>query len=98
VLVVADSTDSTLTGFRERRSFAAGDGQAGGGAKRSGHRGADVVLHVPIGTLVREGDRVIADLDRPGATALGARGGRGGRGNTKFATSTRQAPRAGELG
>ncbi|MEA2637781.1 MAG: GTPase, partial [Chloroflexota bacterium] len=98
MLVVADSMDSTLSGFRERRSFAAGDGQAGGGAKRSGHGGADVVLHVPIGTLVREGDRVIADLDRPGATALGARGGRGGRGNTRFATSTRQAPRAGELG
>jgi GTPase len=98
VLVVADSTDSTLSGFRERRSFAAGHGQAGGGAKRSGHRGTDVVLHVPVGTVVREGDRVIADLDRSGATALGARGGRGGRGNTKFATSTRQAPRAGELG
>jgi GTPase len=98
VLVVADSTDTTLSGFRERRTFAAEDGRAGGGAKRSGHRGTDVVLHVPVGTMVREGDRVIADLDRPGAVALGARGGRGGRGNTKFATSTRQAPRAGELG
>jgi GTPase len=98
VLVIADSTDTTLSGFRERRSFAATDGQAGGGAKRSGHRGADVVLHVPVGTVVREGDRVLADLDRRGAVALAARGGRGGRGNTKFATSTRQAPRAGELG
>jgi GTP-binding protein len=98
VLVVADSTDTTLSGFRERRSFVAEDGRAGGGAKRSGHQGADVVLHVPVGTVVRDGDRVIADLDRFGATALGARGGRGGRGNTKFATSTRQAPRAGELG
>jgi len=98
VLVVADSTDTTLSGFRERRSFAAEDGQAGGGAKRSGHHGADVVLHVPVGTVVREGDRMLADLDRPGALALAARGGRGGRGNTKFATSTRQAPRAGELG
>jgi GTPase len=98
VLVIADSTDTTLSGFRERRSFSATDGQAGGGAKRSGHRGADVVLHVPVGTVVREGDRVLADLDRRGAVALAARGGRGGRGNTKFATSTRQAPRAGELG
>lgn len=98
MLVVADSTDTTLSGFRERRTFAATDGHDGGGAKRSGHRGADVVLHVPVGTVVREGERVIADLDRPGAIALAARGGRGGRGNTKFATSTRQAPRSGELG
>ena len=56
------------------------------------------MLHVPVGTIVREGDKLLADLDRPGATALGARGGRGGRGNTRFASATRQAPRAGELG
>jgi GTPase len=98
VLVVADSTDTTLSGFRERRSFSADDGRAGGGGKRSGHHGADLTLHVPVGTIVREGDLVLADLDRPGAVALAARGGRGGRGNTRFATATRQAPRAGELG
>ena len=51
-----------------------------------------------MGTLVHDGEQLLADLDRPGATALGARGGRGGRGNTRFATATRQAPRAGELG
>lgn len=98
MLVVADSTDSTLSGFRERRSFTAEDGRAGGGGKRSGHHGADLTLHVPVGTVVHEGDAVLADLDRPGAVALAARGGRGGRGNTRFATATRQAPRAGELG
>ncbi len=96
--MVADSTDTTLSGFRERRSFIAEDGRAGGGGKRSGHHGADQTLHVPVGTIVREGDNVLADLDRPGAVALAARGGRGGRGNTRFATATRQAPRAGELG
>ncbi len=96
--MVADSTDTTLSGFRERRSFVAEDGRAGGGGKRSGHHGADLSLHVPVGTIVREGDNVLADLDRPGAVALAARGGRGGRGNTRFATATRQAPRAGELG
>ena len=98
MLVIADSTDTTLSGFRERRSFRAGDGRAGGGGKRSGHHGADLTLHVPVGTIVREADTVLADLDRPGAVALAARGGRGGRGNTRFATATRQAPRAGELG
>lgn len=96
--MVADSTDTTLSGFRERRSFVAEDGRAGGGGKRSGHHGADLSLHVPVGTIVRDGDNVLADLDRPGAVALAARGGRGGRGNTRFATATRQAPRAGELG
>ncbi len=98
MIVIADSTDTTLSGFRERRSFHAEDGRAGGGGKRSGHHGADLTLHVPVGTIVRDGDVVLADLDRPGAIALAARGGRGGRGNTKFATATRQAPRAGELG
>ena len=98
MLVVADSTDTTLSGFRERRSFKAGDGRAGAGGKRSGHHGADLTLHVPVGTIVHEGDLVLADLDRRGAVAMAARGGRGGRGNTRFATATRQAPRAGELG
>ncbi len=98
MLVVADSTDTTLSGFRERRRFAAEHGRPGGGGKRSGHDGADLTLSVPVGTVVREGDRVLADLDHPGAVAIAARGGRGGRGNTRFATATRQAPRAGELG
>lgn len=98
MLVVADSTDTTLSGFRERRSFRAEDGRAGARGKRSGHHGADLTLHVPVGTIVREGDLMLADLDRPGAIAVAARGGRGGRGNTRFATATRQAPRAGELG
>ncbi len=84
--------------FASGARFVAEDGQAGGGSKRSGHQGADLKLHVPVGTVVSEGDKVVADLDRPGAVALGARGGRGGRGNARFTTATRQAPRAGELG
>ena len=98
VVIVADSTDPTLSGFRERRRFAADSGRPGEGGRRSGRNGEKLVLHVPPGTVVREGDEVRADLDRPGATFVVARGGRGGRGNAKFATATRQAPRLGELG
>src|SRR4029077_12108674 len=61
VLVVADLTDTTLSGFRERPFLAAERGLAGGGGKRSGHHGADLSLHVPVGTIVREGDNVLAD-------------------------------------
>src|ERR1019366_7776777 len=89
---------TTLSGFRERRSFTAEDGRAGGGGKRSGHHGADLTLHVPVGTIVREGEVVVADLDRPGAVALAARGGRGGRGDTRFARATRPGPPPGGVG
>ncbi|MBV8301411.1 MAG: Obg family GTPase CgtA, partial [Candidatus Dormibacteraeota bacterium] len=64
----------------------------------SGRDGETLVVHVPAGTVVRDGGEVVADLDRPGAGAVLAEGGRGGRGNARFATSTRQAPRLGELG
>jgi GTP-binding protein len=57
-----------------------------------------VVLHVPPGTIVRDGDTVLADLYRRGAEVVVAHGGVGGRGNARFATATRQAPRVSELG
>jgi GTP-binding protein len=100
VVVVADSDDSTLAGFRERRRFHAPAGGAGGKNLRHGAAGEDIVLHVPPGTLVRDADteELIADLDRPGVRAVVGAGGRGGRGNTHFASSTRQTPRVGELG
>ena len=100
VVLVADSTDSTLANFRERRNFVARPGGAGGKNLRHGADGDDVLLHVPPGTVVRDADtdELIADLDRPGARIVAGSGGRGGRGNTHFASSTRQTPRVGELG
>jgi GTP-binding protein len=100
VVLIADSTDSTLAGFRERRRFHAPPGGAGGKNLRHGGAGEDVVLHVPPGTIVRDADteELIADLDHHGARIVVGSGGRGGRGNTHFASSTRQTPRVGELG
>jgi len=98
VILVADSSDTTLSAFRERRRFLAAGGRAGEGGKRSGRDGDDLILRVPPGTVVHEGDAVLADLDRAGASIVVVRGGRGGRGNARFATPTRQAPRHGELG
>lgn len=96
--MIADSSDSSLGAYREHRHFAAENGHAGSSAKRSGRDGEPLLLHVPPGTLVREGETLFADLDRLGARMVAARGGRGGRGNARFATSTRQAPRIGEVG
>jgi GTP-binding protein len=98
VIVVADSTDTTLSAYRERRHFSAEHGRPGEGGNRSGRDGEHLILSVPPGTAVSDGDAVIADLVEPGARAVVANGGRGGRGNARFATSTRQAPRIGELG
>jgi len=98
VVVVADSSDASLGAYRERRRFAAPNGSPGGGGRRSGRDGEDALLHVPPGTVVRDGDEVLADLDRRGAVVIVARGGRGGRGNARFASSTRQAPRISEIG
>ena len=98
VVIVADSNDTSLGAFRERRVFHAGDGRPGEGGKRHGRNGDDLVLHVPAGTVVTEAGDLIADLDDVGARVVAARGGGGGRGNARFATSTRQAPRVGELG
>ena len=100
VIVVADSGDSTLSAFRERRRFHAQPGGDGAGKQQTGRDAPDIVLHVPPGTVITnaDGGELVADLDRRGARAVVAAGGRGGRGNARFATATRQAPRLGELG
>lgn len=86
--------------FRYRRHLVAGDGEAGGPKNRAGRRGDDLVVPVPLGTVVYDDltGRLIADLSRPWERVVVARGGQGGRGNARFATSTEQAPRFAERG
>jgi GTPase len=98
VVIVADSSDTTLTSFRDKRRFVAPSGRPGEGGRRSGAEGDSLLLHVPPGTVVTEGDMRVADLEREGVRVVVARGGRGGRGNARFASATRQAPRVRELG
>ena len=100
VVLVADSDDTTLAGFRDRRRFHAPAGGPGGRARRHGAAGTDLLLSVPPGTIAHDVDTgaLLCDLDRRGARAVLAQGGRGGRGNTHYASATRQAPRVGELG
>jgi len=100
VVVRADPSVATLAAYRDRRRFAAPSGQAGAAALKTGRRGEELVLPVPIGTVVTDAESgaLLADLDQAGASVVVAAGGRGGRGNTRFTSSTRQAPRIGELG
>ena len=85
----------TLTDFAGRYHFRAANGGGGEGANRHGHDGEDLVIRVPVGTLVYDADLAVLlkDLDEVGMKVCICRGGRGGNGNKAFATSTRQAPR-----
>ncbi|ROQ93299.1 GTPase ObgE [Desulfosoma caldarium] len=100
--VVFEATDrkQTLLDFRYKRSYRAQRGRHGQGKDKHGRSGEDLVLQVPVGTLVKDAltGEVLADLNRPGMRWTAARGGQGGRGNARFVSSTRQAPRIAEEG
>jgi GTPase len=103
VVVIADGTVSNLRAFVRRRSFKADNGGGGAGQKMHGKNGAELVLGVPIGTIVAERTLegktvVLADLETPGQRVVVARGGRGGAGNVHFATATNQAPETAKKG
>ncbi|MCL2357564.1 MAG: GTPase ObgE [Defluviitaleaceae bacterium] len=108
VVFVADSSINTLADFRYKKVFRAEAGENGGGSKCKGKRGEDLILKVPVGTLIRyewetdetgsPGGLVMADLKTSGERRVLAKGGRGGRGNQHFATPSRQAPKFSEDG
>jgi GTP-binding protein len=97
VILVADRNLATLIDQRMRRELRAEAGTAGSGTNKTGRSGEDLVVRVPIGTIVRDAESdpeapPLADLASDGARCVVARGGRGGRGNARFATPTRQTP------
>jgi GTPase len=100
--IVMESSErhNTLVHFRFNPEYKAQRGRHGEGSNKKGREGADVVLKVPVGTIVYDaetGDKV-HDFSRTDERVIVARGGRGGRGNARFATSTHQAPREHEPG
>ncbi len=95
VYLVADPNLNTLVDFRYQRRYKAERGQDGMGKQRTGRNGEDLYIKVPVGTVVTDVDtgEVMGDLAAPGQTLLVARGGHRGLGNTRFKSSTNQAPR-----
>lgn len=100
VIFVADEGLKTLMDFRYKKHFKAGRGEHGQGKNMHGRSGEDLMVKVPVGTVIRDDatGEVIADLTRHGQEAVVARGGRGGRGNARFATSNNRAPTLSENG
>lgn len=105
VIVCADASVSSLIDYRFKHHFKATRGTHGKGSKMHGANGEDLILKVPVGTVVREYSEetrqtgeLIADLIHDGEQIIVANGGVGGRGNTHFVTPTRRAPAFAELG
>jgi GTPase len=91
---------NTLIDLRYHREYSAPKGGHGMGKKMHGKNGEDLIIPVPVGTVIRDEDTkdVIADLDADAMQIIAVRGGRGGLGNSHFATSVRQAPRFAQPG
>jgi len=94
VIFVADEGVRTLQDFRYKRKYKAEPGKNGGSSNKSGKSAEDLVVKVPVGTIIREETtgRIIADIIIHGKPVVVAKGGKGGAGNQHFATSTRQVP------
>jgi GTP-binding protein len=95
VVAVADSNLNTLIDYRYTRIFRAKSGEPGRGRDCNGRGAEDVVLRVPLGTVIRDADtgQTLADLAKDGGSAVLAKGGKGGLGNLNFKSSTNRAPR-----
>ncbi len=100
IIFEVDEGLNTLTDFRHKRKYAAENGEPGGKRNCHGKDGADLVVKVPPGTVIKDAasDRVIADLSGECRRQLILKGGRGGLGNQNFATATMQAPKYAQPG
>lgn len=100
VFFFATTKRNTLVDFRRKKKFLAENGEQGAGANMYGKNGNDMIIEVPVGTIIYDADteEVLGDLSNPGDIICVARGGSGGRGNVKFTSSVNQAPKIAESG
>ncbi len=103
VVIMADAAVTSLRAFRHKKYYRAADGQNGRGKRQHGKKGENLILTVPVGTMILNktqigGDAFIADLEQPGQSEVVAKGGKGGLGNVHFASSTNQAPQIAQKG
>lgn len=100
VVFLAQSDLSTLLDFKYKRKYFAQDGKPGGSALKDGKSGEDVIIKVPVGTVVKdaETEETLCDLSEANQKIVLAKGGKGGKGNSNFATPTRKTPRFAESG
>ena len=100
IILKADPNLFTLLDFRYKRKYKAQNGEPGGNSRKDGKFGEDVVIKIPVGTIVKNAEtgKVIFDLNKVNEEIVLAKGGKGGKGNSNFATPTNQAPRKAEPG
>ncbi len=100
VIFVVDDGLNTLTDFRYKRKYAAGNGEPGGKRRCSGKNGEDMIVKVPEGTVIRdfESGKVITDMSGENRREVVLKGGKGGLGNMNYATATMQAPQYAQPG
>ena len=100
IIIEAHHNLSTLLDFRYRKHYKAKNGEHGASALKDGKNGDDVLIKVPVGTIVKDNhsQKTLADLNEDGKRFIIAKGGKGGKGNSNFATPTNQAPRFAESG
>lgn len=100
IILKADPQFWTLIHLKYRKHVKAEDGEKGGSALRHGANGSDIVLQVPVGTVVKDAEtqEVLFELVEPGEEKILCRGGRGGLGNNNFKTATQQTPRYAQPG
>jgi len=100
VFFKSQSNLSTLLDFKYKRKYLAQDGKPGANSLKDGKSGEDIIIKVPIGTLIKDADtnELLLDLSEPDESVMLAKGGRGGKGNSNFATPTRRTPRYAQKG